>query len=87
MAKEWLLNSVANRFQFNYKRNVGAVSESIRKCRPKKLDQWRKYYYANVRKREHIDELRRRLYTKISEVIVAEVDEIQRGIQRLKEVK
>ncbi len=36
MAKEWLLNSVMNRFQYNFKRNVGAVSEEIRKCTPKK---------------------------------------------------
>ncbi|MGD9732582.1 MAG: MjaI family restriction endonuclease [Desulfamplus sp.] len=36
MAKEWILNSVLNRFQLNFKRNVGAVSEEIRKCSPKK---------------------------------------------------
>ncbi len=76
MAKEWLLNSVANRFQLNYKRNVGAVSESIRKCEPRRLEDWKEYYYANVRDREHIDELGRKLYTKITEVIVSEVEEI-----------
>ncbi len=30
MAKEWILNSAMNRFQLNFKRNVGATSESIR---------------------------------------------------------
>ena len=37
MAKEWILNSAMNRFQLNFKRNVGATSESIRKCSPKTL--------------------------------------------------
>lgn len=27
MAKEWILNSAMNRFQLNFKRNVGTVSE------------------------------------------------------------
>lgn len=76
MAKEWLLNSVANRFQLNFKRNVGAVSESIRKCQPKNIEVWREYYYANVRSKEHIDELGRKLYTKITEVIASEVEDI-----------
>ena len=35
MAKEWILNSATNRFQLNFERNVGATSESIRKCSPK----------------------------------------------------
>ena len=29
MAKEWILNNATNRFQLNFKRNVGATSESI----------------------------------------------------------
>jgi len=32
MAKEWILNGAMNRFQLHFKRNVGAVSEAIRKC-------------------------------------------------------
>lgn len=76
MAKEWILNSATNRFQLNFKRNVGATSESIRKCGPKSVDEWRAYYYANVRSEAEIEELGRRLYVKITEVIRAEVDEI-----------
>ncbi len=57
MAKEWILNSVMNRFQLNFKRNVGATSESIRKCSPKTLDDWKDYYFKNVRSKEHIEEL------------------------------
>ena len=73
MAKEWILNSAMNRFQLNFKRNVGATSEAIRKCSPKTLDEWRNYYYTNVRSEQHIEELGKKLYVKISEVIQSEV--------------
>lgn len=76
MAKEWILNSAMNRFQLNFKRNVGAVSEEIRKCSPKKITDWETYYFKTVRPREHIEELGRKLYVKITEVIAAEVEEI-----------
>ncbi len=64
MAKEWILNSAMNRFQFNFSRNVGKVSEEIRKCSPKTLEEWKQYYLKNVRKKEHIEELGRRLFVK-----------------------
>ena len=76
MAKEWILNSATNRFQLNFKRNVGAVSEAIRKCAPKTVDEWREYYFAQVRSKQHIEELGRKLYVKITEVIASEVEEI-----------
>jgi hypothetical protein len=76
MAKEWILNSAMNRFQMNFKRNVGPISESIRKCSPKNIDEWREYYFRNVKPKEHIIELGKKLYTKITEVIQAEVAEI-----------
>jgi len=76
MAKEWILNSAMNRFQLNFKKNVGPTSESIRKCEPKTLKEWQVYYFTNVRSREHIIELGKKLYIKITEVIQAEVEEI-----------
>jgi len=76
MAKEWILNSTMNRFQLNFKRNVGAVSDEIRKCAPKTIDDWKEYYFSSVRAKEHIEELGRKLYTKITEVISAEVEEV-----------
>lgn len=76
MAKEWILNSAMNRFQLNFKSNVGPTSESIRKCSPKTLDEWREYYFNNVKSKEHITELGKKLYTKITEVIQAEVVEV-----------
>ena len=76
MAKEWILNSAMNRFQLNFKRNVGAVSEEIRKCQPKRIQEWEDYYFTNVRDRGHLESLGRKLYVKITEVISAEVEEI-----------
>lgn len=76
MAKEWILNSVMNRFQLNFKRNVGATSESIRKCAPKTVADWEDYYFKNVKSKEHITELGKKLYVKITEVVQAEVNDI-----------
>src|SRR6185437_5253719 len=76
MAKEWILNSAMNRFQLNFKRNVGPTSESIRACSPNNLDEWREYYFNKVRSKEHIEELGRKLYVKITEVIQSEVEEL-----------
>lgn len=76
MAKEWILNSAMNRFQLNFKRNVGPTSESIRKCSPKTLDEWSEYYFANVKPKEHIIDLGKKLYTKITEVIQSEVADV-----------
>lgn len=77
MPKEWILNSAMNRFQLNFKRNVGAVSEEIRKCEPKNIKEWEEYYFKNVRPREHIEQLGKKLYVKITEVITAEVENIE----------
>ncbi|HVY74799.1 MAG TPA: MjaI family restriction endonuclease [Puia sp.] len=76
MAKEWILNSAMNRFQLNFKRNVGPTSESIRKCSPRTPEEWRDYYFKNVKPKEHIIELGKRLYTKVTEVIQSEVAEV-----------
>lgn len=76
MAKEWILNSAMNRFQLNFKRNVGATSEAIRKCSPKTLEEWKTYYYANVKSEKHIEDLGKKLYVKITEVIQCEVENV-----------
>lgn len=76
MAKEWILNSATNRFQLNFKRNVGPTSLSIRTCQPKSLQDWEQYYYQNVKPREHLVQLGKKLYVKITEVLVAEISEI-----------
>lgn len=76
MAKEWILNSATNRFQLNFSRNVGKVSEEIRKCSPKTVEGWEDYYYNNVRPKDHLIELGRKLHTKITEVLHAEIESI-----------
>ncbi len=76
MAKEWILNNATNRLQLNFKRKVGTTSASIRECSPRNVEQWRAYYYANVRSEEQIEELGKILYVKITEVLQAEIEEI-----------
>jgi hypothetical protein len=76
MAKEWILNSVMNRFKLNFKRNVGPTSESIRKCVPKTKEEWEEYYFKNVKTKEQLIELGKKLYIKITEVVQAELDNI-----------
>ncbi len=63
-------------FQLNFKRNIGPTSESIRQCEPKTLNEWRDYYFKNVRSKKHIEELGKKLYIKITEVISAEVEDV-----------
>lgn len=76
MSKEWLLNAATNRFQFNFKRNVGAVAEAIRLCQPHDLAEWEAYYFSTIRSKDHIEDLGRKLYIKLSEVIQAELNSI-----------
>ncbi len=77
MAKEWILNQSMNRWGLNKKNSVGPVSELIRKCAPKKLEDWERYYYEKVHPRSYLEELGRKLYVKITEVIQYEVAEVK----------
>ncbi|MEN7981917.1 MAG: MjaI family restriction endonuclease [Nanoarchaeota archaeon] len=76
MPKEWILNTAMNRFQLNFKRNVGATSESIRKCSPKTLKKWEEYYYTEVKPKEHINSLGKILFQKIKDIVKKELGEI-----------
>jgi len=76
MSKEWILNIAINRWGLQKKKMVGAVAQEIRKCAPKTVKEWENYYYKNVYPKEHLVEIGKKLYTKISEVIRAELDEI-----------
>ena len=70
--KEFILNYATNRWQYNFKRNVGPTSDSIRICQPSSRDDWAQYYYTHVRSKEHIDNLGRALYKNISTVLPGE---------------
>lgn len=85
-SKEWVLNMAFNRWQFNRPRYVGKLSEAIRACVPKTLDDWKTYYFSQVKPEgelfgetmeEHLKEVGRRLYAKISEQLHAEVSSIE----------
>jgi hypothetical protein len=76
LAKEWILNQAMNRWGLNKKKSVGSVSALIRKCAPKGLQDWERYYYEKVHPREYLEELGRKLYVKITEVIQHEVTEV-----------
>ena len=77
MAKEWILNGANMRWGLNKKNKVGPVAELIRKCAPKTKDEWEFYYYQKVYPKEHLEQLGRTLYIKISEVCRAEIDSIE----------
>ena len=76
MPKEWILNQANMRWGLNKKTKVGAVSDEIRKCSPKTLKEWEGYYYTNVYSKEHLENLGRTLYVKITEVCQAEIENI-----------
>jgi len=88
MAKEWILNMATNRWGLNKKDSVGPVSKWIRECAPKSLEEWEKFYYEKLEvflkekniplsPYKYIEELGRRLYVKITEVIRAEIEEVK----------
>jgi hypothetical protein len=85
--KEWALNIAFNRWQFNRPRYVGELSEMIRECAPKTLQEWEQYYLSQTQlpgikqmlggtMEKHLEEVGRRLYAKISEQLRAEIEEI-----------
>src|SRR5574341_286740 len=87
MAEEWILNQTTNRWGLNKKNSVGPVSLWIRECAPKATKDWEKFYYKklsgmldengiNLTPQEYLQDLGRKLYTKISEVIQAEIEEV-----------
>ena len=67
--KEFVLNYTMNRWQLNFKKNVGPTSDSIRECQPDSLAEWEEYYYSNIRSREHIESLGDKLYYRITETL------------------
>lgn len=67
--KEFLLNYSMNRWKLNQKKNVGPTSDSVRLCNPQSLDEWREYYFTNVRSVDHVDRLGERLYDNIKNIL------------------
>jgi hypothetical protein len=87
MAREWILNIATNRWGLNKKKFVGPVAQWIRECSPKTIQEWEAFYYKKLSEmlkqkgldlspRDYLQDLGKKLYVKISEVIQAEIDEI-----------
>jgi MjaI restriction endonuclease. len=83
--RETLLNYGMNRWALNKVSSVGPTSELIRACAPKTFEEWETYYFSKATQkkangtkvsREYIDDLGRRLYIKISEVVQSELASI-----------
>jgi len=76
MPKEWILNGANMRWGLTRKNKVGPVAEHIRKCAPKTVEEWEQYYYSNVYAREHLEQLGRTLFIKVTEICQAEIESI-----------
>jgi hypothetical protein len=85
--KEWVLNIAFNRWQFNRPKYVGELSRTIREVAPSTLEEWKTYYLSQTslpgikqmlgnNMEEHLLEIGRRLYVKISEQLKAEIETI-----------
>jgi hypothetical protein len=76
MAKEWILNQANMRWGLTKKNKVGPVAELIRKCAPTSLQDWEEHYYQKVYPKQHLEELGKKLYIKITEVCQAEIESV-----------
>ncbi len=76
MPKEWILNQANMRWGLTKKNRVGPVSELIRQCSPKALNDWEQFYYEKVYPKHHLEELGGRLYVKITEVCQSEIESV-----------
>jgi hypothetical protein len=76
MAKEWILNQANMRWGLTRKTKVGAVADLIRKCAPKELRDWEDFYFKHGYTKEHLENLGRILFVKVSEVCKAEIESV-----------
>jgi len=79
--KEHVLNYTAQRYGLTRPNKVGPVMELIRKCQPKTIEDWEKFFWKNAYTKkadsekvdkELIEELGKRLYEKINAVVIPE---------------
>ncbi len=75
LRNQYLIELVANRY-LDVERIGELASDEIRKCAPKSLSEWEEHYYKKVYPKEHLENLGRRLYIKITEVCQAEIESI-----------
>lgn len=87
MSKEWILNIATNRWGLNKKDKVGPVAQWIRECSPKAIIDWQSFYFKKLSEflkekgiplnpQDYLKDLGQKLYTKITEVLRAEIEDI-----------
>lgn len=76
MPIEWILNQANMRWGLTKKNKVGPVAELIRKCSPKTLQDWEKYYLENVNSKEYLESLGKTLFIKVTDICKAEIEQI-----------
>ena len=76
MAKEWILNQANMRWGLTRKKKVGPVAELIIKCAPKSLKDWEEFYLEKAYSKEHLEQLGKVLFIKVTDVCKAEIEDI-----------
>src|SRR3989344_6657476 len=76
MAKEWILNQANMRWGLTRKSKVGPVAELIRKCAPKTLNDWEKFYLDKAYSKQHLEQLGKTLFIKVTDVCKAEIEDV-----------
>lgn len=61
------LNYYFNKGKFNHPIEIGFVMNEIRKAKPMTINEWRFYYYDNVRSEEQLYEIALRMYNSVEE--------------------
>lgn len=76
MAKEWILNQANMRWGLTKKSKLGPVAELIRKCSPKTLKEWEKFYLEKAYSKQHLKQLGKILFIKVTDVCKAEIEDV-----------
>lgn len=89
--KEFLLNHTCQLYQLTRPKKVGAVMDLIRQCQPSSIEEWEKWYFENAKtdgktpiriSRESLLELGERLYAKMTELVIPQIQEAINNITR-----
>lgn len=70
------LNNAINRFQLNRPKKVGSTDEALASAIPTSLECWQEYYFENVRKESHLEQIGDELYEKFRNIILPEIKSI-----------
>ena len=89
--KEFLLNHACQLYQLTRPNKVGAVMNLIRQCQPTSIEEWETWYFENAKtegktpiriSKESLLELGERLYTKMTELVIPQIQEAINNITR-----